>query len=81
MPDFNNTDFNIKFVGSGDERTLSRMDEDEVKRFLTEVGRVSHKGKFVCAAYWCDINDYLDISHENEQSLHFKSVIEDLMNN
>ena len=81
MSNFNNTDFNIKFVGSGNERFLSRMDKDESKYFLTEVGRVTYKGKFVCAAYWCTVNNQLDISHENEHSLYFKSVIENLMNN
>lgn len=80
MSNFNNTEFNIKFISSGDERTLSRMDKDESNRFLTEVGRVTYKGQFVCAAYWCTINDHLDISHENEQSKHLKSVIESLMN-
>ena len=81
MSNFNNSSFNIKFVGTGNERTLSRLDTDEVKEFLTNVGRVTYEGNFVCAAYWCEVSDSLDISHENEHSLHFKSVIEDLMNN
>lgn len=81
MSNFNNSSFNIKFNGTGHERTLSRMDSDEVKEFLTNVGRVTYEGNFICAAYWCVVNDSLDISHENEHSLHFKSVVEGLMNN
>ena len=81
MSNFNNSSFNIKFNGTGNERTLSRMDSDEVKEFLTNVGRVTFQGQFICAAYWCAVNDSLDISHENEHSLHFKSVVEGLMNN
>ena len=81
MSNFNNSSFSIKFNGTGNERTLSRMDTDEVKEFLTNVGRVTFQGQFICAAYWCAVNDSLDISHENEHSLHFKSVIEDLMHN
>ena len=81
MSNFNNSLFNIKFNGTGNERTLSRMDSDEVKEFLTNVGRVTYEGNFICAAYWCDITDCLDISHECEASLHLKEVVEDLMNN
>lgn len=81
MSNFNNSSFKIKFVGTGNERILSRMDSDEAKAFLTSVGRVTFQDKFICAAYWCEVSDSLDISHENEHSLHFKSVIEDLMNN
>ena len=81
MSNFNNSSFNIKFNGTQNERTLSRMDSDEVKEFLTNVGRVTYEGNFICAAYWCAVNDSLDISHENEHSLHFKSVVEGLMNN
>ena len=79
MSNFNNSSFNIRFVSTGNERRLSRMDSDEVKEFLTNVGRVTYEGEFVCAAYWCYITDSLDISHENEKSLHFKKIIEDLM--
>lgn len=79
MSKFNNTKFNIRFVSTGDERTLSRMDSDEVKRLINEVARVTYEGEFICAAYWCDITDSLDISHENEASLYFKENIEDLM--
>lgn len=79
MSKFNNTKFNIKFVSTGNERRLSRMDSDEVKAFLTNVGRVTYEGEFICAAYWCDITDCLIISHESEASLYFKEIIEDLM--
>lgn len=79
MSNFNNSSFNICFVSTGDERTLSRLDTDEVKRLINEAARVTYEGKFVCAAYWCDITDSLDISHENEKSLHFKGIVEDLM--
>ena len=81
MSNFNNSSFNIKFHSTGNERTLSRMDTDEVKEFLINVGRVTYDGQFVCVAYWDDTSDSLDISHENEKSLHFKKIIEGLMNN
>lgn len=81
MSNFNNSSFNIKFNGTGNERTLSRMDSDEVKEFLTNVGRVTYEGNFICAAYWDKTSDCLEISHENEKSLHLKEVIENLMNN
>lgn len=78
MPNFSNSLFNIKFT-SGKERTLSRMDSDEAKEFLEDIGRVTYQGQFVCAAYWCDITNSLDISHENELSTHLKKTIEALM--
>lgn len=79
MPKFSNSLFNIKFNETHNERRLSRMDKDEVEAFLEQVGRVTYNGQFVCTAYWDKTLDCLEISHENEHSLHFKSVIEALM--
>lgn len=80
MDTFLNTEFNIKFVSTGDERCLSRMDKDEVKLFLDYAGRVTYKGQFICSAYWDNISDTLEISHENEASLYFRDSIIKLMN-
>ena len=45
MPNFRNSLFNISFPDK--ERTLSRMDKDEVKSFLDCAARVTYKGEFV----------------------------------
>ena len=78
MSNFRNSLFNIRFPDK--ERTLSRMDKDEVKSFLDHAARVTYKGEFVCAAYWCPISDTLEVSHDNELTTHFKQIIIDLMN-
>lgn len=75
-----NSLFNISFKDH--ERRLSRMDSDEVKSFLDHrVVRVTYDGKYVCVAYWCPIADCLEVSNEDELTLHFKEVITDLMLN
>ena len=79
MPNLRNSLFNISFKDK--ERRLSRMDKDEVMSFLEHIARVTYDGKFVCTAYWCPINDMLEVSNEDELTMHFKEVITDLMLN
>lgn len=78
MSNFRNSLFNISFQDK--ERTLSRMDKDEVMSFLDDIARVTYKGEFVCTAYWCPISDTLEVSNDSELTTHFKQIIIDLMN-
>lgn len=82
MSNIRNSLFTIKFKLSGNERKLSRMDSDEVCAFYEEkeVAYVSYEGRYVCTAYYSRTNDSLEISNNNPLSLHFKEVIEGLMN-